>query len=214
MAALRRMCRRKTSALVERAARTFETELGAHVEEVAVELPDPIQYFSDYWAPQALAALEDMVIGHGFDPALSERHFAEFAQRARGVSAVDYYRVAVQTRARIAAGFAAVFARYDLLLTPTMPVAAFPHPGPEGGPVTVDGQPVKEPVYDFHRFTEPPSHAGHPALTVPCGFTEEGLPVGLQVIGPHHADDAVLRAAAVYEGHAGWHRRRPALEVS
>jgi amidase len=195
--------------------RTRPGEIGVYAyasgTEVAVDLPDPIQYFSDYWAPQALAALEDMVVRHGFDPSLSDRHFAGFALRARGMSAGDYYRVSVHTRARIAAGFAAVFAEYDLLLTPTMPVAAFPHPGPEGGPLTVDGQPVKEPVYDFHRFTEPPSHAGHPALTLPCGFTDDGLPVGLQIIGPHHADDAVLRAAAVYEHHAGWHLRWPHL---
>ncbi|WP_327699194.1 amidase [Streptomyces sp. NBC_00459] len=197
--------------IVEAAAHTFATTLGALVEEVTVDLPDPIQYFSDFWSPQALAALEDMVVGQGFDPELSNPIFAEFAQRGHRMSAVDYYRVAVLTRARIAAGFAAVFRDHDLLLTPTMPVAAFPHPGPEGGPVEIDGHPVREPVYDFHRFTEPPSHAGLPAITLPCGFTSDGLPVGLQIIGPHHADDAVLRAAAVYEQATEWHTRRPPL---
>lgn len=73
------------------------------------------------------------------------------------------------------------------------------------GPLTVDGQPVKRSVYGFHRFTETLGRAGHPSLTLPCGFTG----VGQQVIGPHHAGDAAVCAAAICEHHSGWrlHRR-------
>jgi hypothetical protein len=80
---------------------------------------------------------------------------------------------------------------------------------PEGGPLTIDGTPVAEPAINSHRMTEPPSHAGLPVISVPCGFTPEGIPVGMQLIGPHHADAAVLRAGAAYEAATAWRESRP-----
>lgn len=67
-------------------------------------------------------------------------------------------------------GFAAVFETFDLIVVPTMPVTAFPHPGAADGNAHIDRFAVREPAIDFHRLTEPASHAGLPAITVPCGF--------------------------------------------
>jgi len=94
---------------------------------------------------------------------------------------------------------------------PTMPVTAFPHPGNAAGPTSVNGVPVERPAIDFHRFTGSPSHAGLPAISLPCGFSSEGLPVGLQIIGPLYADAAVLVAAAVIEKILPWSDRRPPI---
>lgn len=195
-------------AAVDRAAAAF-ADLGARVREVEIDLPDPVRYFVDFWSPQVRACLDDLVERFGVDPATDYPQMHRFARYADERSAVDYYRTSVVTRARIAEGFARVFAAHDLLLAPTMPVAAFPHPGPEGGPLTIDGTPVAEPAINFHRMTEPPSHAGLPVISVPCGFTPEGIPVGMQLIGPHHADAAVLRAAAAYEAATAWRESRP-----
>ena len=191
-------------ACVDRAAEVFERDLGAHVELVDVDLPDPIQYFLDRWSPGFAQALDQGLLGP--DPPELVMHLAELG---RGRSAEQYATTLFETRAQIAAGFADTFATHDLLLTPTMTVAPFPHPGEVGGNTEVDGVPVAVPAIDFHRLTEPPSHAGIPALTVPCGFTPNGLPVGLQIAAAYRADALVLRAGRAYELATPWHTRRP-----
>jgi Asp-tRNA(Asn)/Glu-tRNA(Gln) amidotransferase A subunit family amidase len=97
------------------------------------------------------------------------------------------------------------------LMWPTTPMAAFPHPGEEGGPTSVGGVPVQRPPFQNQRYTEAISHAGYPAITVPAGWTKDGLPVGLQIAGRHEADAAVLIAAAAFEAARPWSSRRPAL---
>lgn len=197
-------------ARVRAAAELFASALAAEVDEVAVSLPDAIDYFFSYWGPAMAAAQEEMAGAAGGD--VSFPAVAPFVERARGMTAIDLWHTMMRTRSEIARGFANVLERYDLLLTPTMTVPAFPHPGAIGGNTEVDGVAVQCPPIDFHRLTEPPSHAGLPAIAVPCGFSEDGLPIGLQIIGRHHADDAVLRAAAAYEAAAPWAARRPPLD--
>lgn len=197
---------------VQETSRVFTDVLGASVEPVAVDLPDPVKYFEDFWGP-AFAAFQDQAGDPGPDGDVSHPATSEIGSHASGRSAIDYWRTCVLTRGRIAAGFAAVFAEYDLLITPTMPTTVFPHPGSAGGPTHNEGHPVAAPGIDFHRLTEPASHAGLPAISVPCGFDSDGLPVGLQIIGPHHADAAVLQAAAAFEQATSWHTRRPPLRI-
>jgi Asp-tRNA(Asn)/Glu-tRNA(Gln) amidotransferase A subunit family amidase len=90
-------------------------------------------------------------------------------------------------------------------------MAAFPHPGDAGGPTSVAGQDVRYPPLQNQRYTEAISHAGYPAITVPAGWTDDVLPVGLQIAGHHAADAAVLTAAAAFEEAQPWSSRRPAL---
>jgi aspartyl-tRNA(Asn)/glutamyl-tRNA(Gln) amidotransferase subunit A len=83
--------------------------------------------------------------------------------------------------------------RYDLLLTPTLPVEAF-----EAGRLTPD--PVRYPKwYDWTPFTWPFNMTRQPAASCPCGLTPSGLPVGLQIVGPIYGDAAVLRASRAFE---------------
>jgi aspartyl-tRNA(Asn)/glutamyl-tRNA(Gln) amidotransferase subunit A len=98
-----------------------------------------------------------------------------------------------------------VFQRYDLLLTPTMPVPAFPHG--QLGPTTIAGEPVDASARTW--FTCPFNLTGQPAATVPAGWTSEGLPVGLQVAARRFDDALLLRACAAYEAAAPWAHRWP-----
>jgi aspartyl-tRNA(Asn)/glutamyl-tRNA(Gln) amidotransferase subunit A len=97
------------------------------------------------------------------------------------------------------------FERYDLLLTPTVPLPAF-ELGIEG-PTEVAGRPVGR--LGWTPFTFPFNLTGQPACTVPCGRTAAGLPVGLQIVGRRRQEAAVLRAAAAFEAAAPWADRIP-----
>src|SRR5262249_58686366 len=118
-------------------------------------------------------------------------------ERAREITFAQARAVASQWRPALGQALIDVLTRYDFMVCPTMPLTAFPHPGDAGGNTQVDGVPVRIPSLDFHRLTEPFSHAGLPALTVPCGFDGDGLPAGLQIVG------GVLDGAGGVEGGAG-----------
>jgi aspartyl-tRNA(Asn)/glutamyl-tRNA(Gln) amidotransferase subunit A len=97
--------------------------------------------------------------------------------------------------------------RYDLLLTPTAAVPPFPiH---MQGPEKIDGYYVRP--AQFIAFTFPVNLTGQPAANVPAGWTEEGLPVGLQIVGRHLEDWMVLRASANYEAAAPWRDKWPLM---
>ncbi|MFJ9634537.1 amidase [Streptomyces sp. NPDC101175] len=180
---------------------------GAVVEETQVELPDPLEFFLAYWGTEYIPFVE-LMNAAGLDvwPLA-----ADIAERAARLSPSDVGRAGRETKTDIYLAYARVFADFDLLVTPTTPFPAFPHAGDVGGPATVDGQPLAEPGLHLHRLTEPPSHAGLPAISVPCGFTSAGLPVGLQIVGPQHADAAVVSAAARYERATKWWTLHPAM---
>ena len=91
------------------------------------------------------------------------------------------------------------------MLTPTLAVPAF-----EAGRLSPDGY-DQEDWLTWSPFTYPFNLTGQPAITVPCGFTEEGLPVGLQIVGPIHGDELVLRAAQAYQAAHSTLERRPPI---
>jgi Asp-tRNA(Asn)/Glu-tRNA(Gln) amidotransferase A subunit family amidase len=195
--------------IVGEAARVFESDLGASVEEVAISLPDVAQYFMDYWGPQDAMLVDDVeASGVEVNP---QGDKAAFLEHARQMSAVRYARVMFEDRAAIHQAFAEILLDHDILIWPTTPMPAFPHPGEAGGPTTVDGQPVEFPALQNQRYTEAIAHAGYPAITVPAGWTRDGLPVGLQIAGRHAQDAAILIAAAAYEEARPWADRRPDL---
>ena len=96
---------------------------------------------------------------------------------------------------------------YDLLLTPTMAVPAFPV-GQQ--PSTIAGRKA-DPFWGFLPFTYPINMAGHPAATVPCGCSSDGMPIGLHLIGRRGDEVTVLRASAAFERARPWADRRPPI---
>jgi aspartyl-tRNA(Asn)/glutamyl-tRNA(Gln) amidotransferase subunit A len=91
---------------------------------------------------------------------------------------------------------ATVFARYDLLVTPTLPTPAFAAGGPL--PDGVDGEKFASPIHAV-AFTYPFNMTGHPAVTVRAGFADDGLPVGLQIVAERGREDLLLQVARAYE---------------
>jgi aspartyl-tRNA(Asn)/glutamyl-tRNA(Gln) amidotransferase subunit A len=95
----------------------------------------------------------------------------------------------------------------DVLIAPTLPIAAVPVGARE---TDIDGKP--QPVRpSLVRYTRPFNVSGHPVASVPCGFTADGLPIGMQVIGRSFDEATVLRVADAYQRVTDWHTRRPPL---
>jgi aspartyl-tRNA(Asn)/glutamyl-tRNA(Gln) amidotransferase subunit A len=99
------------------------------------------------------------------------------------------------------------FERYDLLLTPT--VACPPFGLNRFGPEEIAGQPVQG--WSWTAFTYPFNLTGQPAATVPCGWTQSGLPVGLHIVGRRYDEPTVLRASAAFEETFPWSDRIPSV---
>ncbi len=100
-----------------------------------------------------------------------------------------------------------LFKEVDLLAGPTVPVTAFPI---GMSALSVEGQ-KENAVSLLTRYTRPFNLNGFPAITLPCGFSNDGLPVGLQLIGRPLAEETLLRAAHAYEQATDWHCRKPPL---
>ena len=98
----------------------------------------------------------------------------------------------------------AVFADVDVLVTPTMPM-----PAPAIADLKADPDALRPAELKLLRNTRPFNVWGLPAISVPCGFTQSGLPIGMQIAGPHWREDLVLQVAYAYEQATAWHKRRP-----
>ena len=112
-----------------------------------------------------------------------------------------YYAKAQKVRTLIRADFDQAFEKCDILATPTSPSIAFPLGDKTGDPIAMKLADV---------CTIPVNMAGLPALSLPCGF-EQGLPIGLQLIGKLLDESTLLRAAHAYESATDWHKQRPQL---
>jgi len=170
------------------AARQFEA-LGAVVEEVGAIFPSPRETLLTLWSAGTARLLA------GFP---SERHslcdpgLVASAAEGRRISAVDFIG-ADMARTALGARMAAFHQRYDLLLTPMMPVAALPVGRDLTDPAT------EQHWIDWSPFSYPFNMTRQPAASIPCGLTGAGLPIGLQIVGPLYAEDRVLRAARAFE---------------
>ena len=176
------------AACVAQAARVFET-LGAHVEEADPGFADPRAITDVLWWTGAATAMKD--VGPDREAMLDPGLLAE-VRKGRALAATDYLD-AFLARGDLARAMAAFHTRYDLLLTPQMPTGAVPLGAdvPAGGPYAH--------WQEWSPFTYPFNVTQQPAASVPCGFTPDGLPVGLQIVGPVGADALVLRAARAFE---------------
>jgi aspartyl-tRNA(Asn)/glutamyl-tRNA(Gln) amidotransferase subunit A len=113
-----------------------------------------------------------------------------------------YYLKAQKVRSLIKQDFEQAFAQVDVLISPTTPTTAF-----KAGEKTND--PLS--MYLSDLMTIPVNLAGLPGLSLPCGFDEKGLPIGLQIIGNVLREDLVLQAAYAYERSTEWHQKVPAV---
>lgn len=113
-----------------------------------------------------------------------------------------YYRKAQQVRTLIKQDFEKAFEKVDAIVTPTSPMPAF-----KIGEKTDD--PLQ--MYLADIFTISVNLAGVPGISIPCGFTSQSLPVGLQVIGKHFDEETILKIAHAYEQATDWYKRKPSL---
>ena len=161
---------------------------------------DGVKYgYSDQQAEDMWGAMEQ-TRRHGFGPEVTRRiMLGTFALSAGYYDA--YYLKAQQARTLIRRDFDEVFQSVDALVTPTSPVVAFPVGEKTGDPLQ---------MYLIDVCTLPVNIAGLPALSVPCGFSN-GLPVGMQLIGPHLSEPTLLQIGHAYEQATKWHERRPKI---
>ncbi len=186
---------------VEQAVEVFRS-LGHEVEEN----DDAVEVSFPHWVKmarfQALVQMEDVI--------MNQRHLMTpgYAADLEGVEQIGVreFSEAYRMRARLNTWLADLFDRYDLLITPTMPLEAFVAEGPP--PADVEGQPLRASIF---ACTSPFNFAGNPAASVRAGFTNAGLPAGLQIVGRRYEDPLVLQAARAYEQARPWADRWPSL---
>ena len=179
----------EVAAMATKAAKRFE-KLGCNVEETT----SPTTYrevgrtFSIHWqsALQRLLELYPKERHGEFDPNLMAG-----AQNGLKFTLQDLVNAQVARR-EVTIAWNLFFAKYDLLLTPTMAVQPFPVG--QNAPIGADGKPNLA----WSPYTYQFNLSRHPAITVPCGRSREGLPVGLQIASAHYKDALILRAAARY----------------
>ena len=207
---------------VRDAIRLLETN-GAVVEEIS--LPHTEYAVAVYYivataeASSNLARYDGMRFGHragakdlletymlsreeGFGPEVKRRiMLGTYALSAGYYDA--YYLKAQGVRALIKQDFDAAFQRCDAIITPTAPSTAFKI-----------GEKIEDPLqmYLSDIYTISVNLAGLPALSLPCGFDGDGMPIGLQIIGKHFDEATVLRLAYAYEQATEWHKRKPRIE--
>jgi aspartyl-tRNA(Asn)/glutamyl-tRNA(Gln) amidotransferase subunit A len=191
--------------VMEKAVKCFES-LGARIEEVSLAgLAASVGPSTD----MAMAEATHYHESQGYLPALREKYGDDVRQRLEQgdkVRAVDYLR-SLAVRGQLKQDFEAAFRRVDMILAPTSPIAA-----PRLGEREVEIAGEKETVRSaLVRMNRPANFTGHPAITVPCGFTHEGLPVGMQIIGPYWSEARLFAIAFAYEEATEWHKRHPVL---
>lgn len=184
----------EVSSSIEHALMGIRTLVG-EVKEVQLDVP----------TDRTLQTAESYAY-HAEDVARNpESYQAETLRRIRtgqNISAAEYIqkrRELDEARRRIGQ----VFAEVDLLITPTTPIPALLISELRANPDALRPAELR-----LLRNTRPFNVWGLPTISVPCGFTQSGLPIGLQIAGPHWREDLVLRFAHAYEQATAWHKRR------
>jgi aspartyl-tRNA(Asn)/glutamyl-tRNA(Gln) amidotransferase subunit A len=177
-----------------RAAVEVLADLGAVVEEVDPGFDDPVEAFHVLWFSGAAKSAEQFpeASWSALDPGLRE-----VCEHGRHVTAMEYLD-ATAVRMRLGMLMGRFHQTYDVLVTPALPIPAF-----AAGVEVPDGSPSPR-WTSWTPFTYPFNLTQQPAASVPCGLTGDRLPVGLQVVGPRHADALVLRVCRAYQEARPW----------
>jgi Asp-tRNA(Asn)/Glu-tRNA(Gln) amidotransferase A subunit family amidase len=193
--------------LVEDAVKVF-SQMGCHVDVVDPGFENPIETIQDafnlMWCVYFASFYKD------FLPKWGERMspgVVAMIKAGEKVTAVDYKRLDL-FRTALWNKIQGIFDKYDLMVTPTLAVTAFRQGIP--GPSAINGKPVDP--YSGWMLTYPFNMTGHPAASIPCGFTADNLPVGLQIIGRRFAESTILKVSAAFERIRPWADKKPALE--
>ncbi len=182
---------------VQAAGRLFE-ELGAAVEQV--ELPE----LREAAEANGLMVTSDAAAFHRERMHDRPQDFGTDVLQRLQVGAAytsSEYILARRTQSLLRRRFEAFFVRFDILLMPTTPI-----PAPER-----QGEEAVQRALLLTRFTAPFNLTGLPALSLPCGFNAQGLPIGLQIAAGPWKETALLRAGYTYEQATEWHKRKPDL---
>lgn len=164
------------------------SDLGAIVEEVDPGFNDPIDAYHVLWFAGAGKVIE------GYAPqrwAELDQALLAVARAGQRTTAMEFL-AANQVRADLGLTMGGFHEKYDLLVTPTLPIGAFD----VGLEVPHDSGMTR--WAEWTPFTYPFNLTQQPAISVPCGLTSTGLPIGLQLVGPRHSDALILSAAAAY----------------
>jgi aspartyl-tRNA(Asn)/glutamyl-tRNA(Gln) amidotransferase subunit A len=189
----------------------LDDEVGAAVEQALVVIRTLVAEIHEVrivvTADRTVQAAESFAYHADYVARTPELYQAETLRRVRSgenISAGEYIqrRRELEQERRRAREF---FAEVDLLVTPTMPI-----PAPAIADLKKDPAALRPAELRLLRNTRPFNVWGLPAISVLCGFTKSGLPVGMQIAGPHWREDMVLRLAHGYEMATEWHKRHPA----
>jgi aspartyl-tRNA(Asn)/glutamyl-tRNA(Gln) amidotransferase subunit A len=179
----------EVEAAAAQAAQVF-ADLGAIVEEADPGFTRPYEMIMAIWGGVSATIVDAIPEA---DRAKLDPGFAEMAEAGTSISLNDYL-AAVTARQDLAIAMERFHEKYDLLLTPQMPIPAL-----EAGRVTPADGSYGDNWINWSPFTYPFNLTQQPAASVPCGFSSDGLPIGLQIVGPARHDHRVLRAARAFE---------------
>jgi aspartyl-tRNA(Asn)/glutamyl-tRNA(Gln) amidotransferase subunit A len=184
----------EVEAATKKAAQAF-ADMGAIVEEADPGFGDPYEMIMALWG-----AVSNMIVNAApeGDRARMDPGFRAMAELGKNYSLADYL-AAFTARADIANAMVRFHEKYDLLLTPQMPIPAL-----EAGRVTPADGSYGDNWINWSPYTYPFNLTQQPAASVPCGFSSDGLPIGLQIVGPARRDHLVLRAARAFESAHPW----------
>lgn len=196
----------EVKAAVKKAARVWETEGAALVE---VDLPHSDYGVATYYIIQPSEVSSNLARYDGIRYGRSRRFFGPEAKRRIMLGTYTlssgyyeaYYKKAMQVRTLIKKDFEKAFEKVDLLVGPVFPSPAF----------RLGAKKSILEMYMSDIFTCPINLAGLPALALPCGFSKENLPIGMQIIGPQFSESLLFQVGHYYQQMTDWHKRRPRL---
>jgi len=183
------------------AVRTFE-DFGCSVGVVEEVMNDPVDLWNAEFYAGAGTRLKDALRN---SPELLDPAVVEVLQGALQGTVEEYYSK-VFARYELREKVRQFFESYDLLLTPTLPVPPF------GAGVDLPPELHERSIVSWVYYTYPFNLTGNPAASIPCGFTGDGLPVGLQIVTGTNRETDLLRAAAAFETARPWAQVLPSLE--
>ncbi|HVB58679.1 MAG TPA: amidase [Candidatus Acidoferrales bacterium] len=188
---------------IDAAAKKFQT-VGARITKIS------LPHLADSAEPSTNMAMAEATWFHesqGYFPARAGEYGKDVRHRLEAgekVRAVDYLR-AFDAKRALEQDFSAAFQHVDAILAPASPIPA-PRIGQEEIHIGAKMETVRSLLVGTSR---PANFTGLPAISVPCGFTREGLPVGLQLIGPRWSEARLLAIALAYEEATEWHQKHP-----